>query len=131
MESSEILYGYEHSAILKCKRIFNRVYCSTADCHNCTVKVNIIETQRNGKGKEHILYAKYDIKINTPKKTALQNIISRCENENLKGVKYTMEFNSKRSTYEPRHEKSKKISNDQELIQSDPTSCPIDQKGNN
>ena len=29
------------------------------------------------------------------------------------------------------HLKSKKISNDQELIQSDPTSCPINQKGNN
>ena len=28
-------------------------------------------------------------------------------------------------------EKSKKISNDQELIQSDPTSCPQNQKGNN
>ena len=27
--------------------------------------------------------------------------------------------------------RSKKISNDQELIQSDPTSCPINQKGNN
>ena len=27
--------------------------------------------------------------------------------------------------------KSKKISNDQELIQSDPTSCPINQEGNN
>ena len=27
--------------------------------------------------------------------------------------------------------KSKKISNDQELIQSDPTSCPQTQKGNN
>ena len=27
--------------------------------------------------------------------------------------------------------KSKKISNDQELIQSDPTSCPQNQKGNN
>ena len=27
--------------------------------------------------------------------------------------------------------KSKKISNDQEQIQSDPTSCPINQKGNN
>ena len=27
--------------------------------------------------------------------------------------------------------KSKKISNDQELIQSDPTSCPINRKGNN
>ena len=26
---------------------------------------------------------------------------------------------------------SKKISNDQELIKSDPTSCPINQKGNN
>ena len=26
---------------------------------------------------------------------------------------------------------SKKISNDQELIQSDPTSCPPNQKGNN
>ena len=26
---------------------------------------------------------------------------------------------------------SKKISNDQELIQSDTTSCPINQKGNN
>ena len=26
---------------------------------------------------------------------------------------------------------SKNISNDQELIQSDPTSCPINQKGNN
>ena len=28
-------------------------------------------------------------------------------------------------------EKSKTISNDQELIQSDPTSCPQNQKGNN
>ena len=28
-------------------------------------------------------------------------------------------------------QKSKKISNDQELIQSDPTSCPQTQKGNN
>ena len=27
--------------------------------------------------------------------------------------------------------KSKKISNDQELIQSDPISCPQNQKGNN
>ena len=26
---------------------------------------------------------------------------------------------------------SKKISNDQEMIQSDPTSCPQNQKGNN
>ena len=33
----------------------------------------------------------------------------------------------------PRHpaRESKKISNDQELIQSDPTSCPQNQKGNN
>ena len=29
------------------------------------------------------------------------------------------------------YQKSKKISNDQELIQSDPTSCPQNQKGNN
>ena len=29
------------------------------------------------------------------------------------------------------YKESKKISNDQELIQSDPTSCPINQKGNN
>ena len=29
------------------------------------------------------------------------------------------------------HTQSKKISNDQELIQSDPTSCPQNQKGNN
>ena len=29
------------------------------------------------------------------------------------------------------YKQSKKISNDQELIQSDPTSCPINQKGNN
>ena len=29
------------------------------------------------------------------------------------------------------HIKSKKISNDQELIQSDPTSCPQNQTGNN
>ena len=28
-------------------------------------------------------------------------------------------------------QQSKKISNDQELIQSDPTSCPQNQKGNN
>ena len=30
-----------------------------------------------------------------------------------------------------RCKKSKKISNDQELIQSDPKSCPQNQKGNN
>ena len=29
------------------------------------------------------------------------------------------------------HMKSKKLSNDQELIQSDPISCPQNQKGNN
>ena len=29
------------------------------------------------------------------------------------------------------HKESKKISNDQELIQSDPISCPQNQKGNN
>ena len=29
------------------------------------------------------------------------------------------------------HSQSKMISNDQELIQSDPTSCPQNQKGNN
>ena len=29
------------------------------------------------------------------------------------------------------HRQSKKISNDQELIQSDPISCPQNQKGNN
>ena len=29
------------------------------------------------------------------------------------------------------YKQSKKISNDQELIQSDPTSCPQNQKGNN
>ena len=33
--------------------------------------------------------------------------------------------------YEKNFMKSKKISNDQELIQSDPTSCPQNQKGNN
>ena len=32
---------------------------------------------------------------------------------------------------DPRHEKRKKISNDQELIQSDPITCPQNQKGNN
>ena len=32
---------------------------------------------------------------------------------------------------EEKGKKSKKISNDQELIQSDPISCPQNQKGNN
>ena len=31
----------------------------------------------------------------------------------------------------PKYGQSKKISNDQELIHSDPTSCPQNQKGNN
>ena len=31
----------------------------------------------------------------------------------------------------PTTSESKKVSNDQELIQSDPTSCPQNQKGNN
>ena len=31
----------------------------------------------------------------------------------------------------PEHLQSKKIGNDQELIQSDPISCPQNQKGNN
>ena len=36
------------------------------------------------------------------------------------------------NTRQSRHNhQSKKISNDQELIQSDPTSCPQNQKGNN
>ena len=35
------------------------------------------------------------------------------------------------SDYFPWVKKSKKISNDQELIQSDPISCPQNQKGNN
>ena len=33
--------------------------------------------------------------------------------------------------YITQHLESKKISNDQELIQSDPISCPQNQKGNN
>ena len=36
-----------------------------------------------------------------------------------------------RPLYYNSYMKSKKISNDQELIQSDPTSCPQNQKGNN
>ena len=36
-----------------------------------------------------------------------------------------------RSTLTTKDLKSKRISNDQELIQSDPTSCPQNQKGNN
>ena len=40
--------------------------------------------------------------------------------------------NSGRGLFEHRKEvRSKKISNDQELIQSDPISCPQNQKGNN
>ena len=35
------------------------------------------------------------------------------------------------STYNNVCKQSKKISNDQELIQSDPISCPQNQKGNN
>ena len=41
--------------------------------------------------------------------------------------KYLMRFQGKATTIV----KSKKISNDQELIQSDPISCPQNQKGNN
>ena len=49
--------------------------------------------------------------------------IARLCELNLRGLKA--------NSYKPRHEKSKKMSNDQELIQSDPTSCPQNQKGNN
>ena len=35
------------------------------------------------------------------------------------------------SVYSTQRMESKKISNDQELIQSDPISCPQNQKGNN
>ena len=34
-------------------------------------------------------------------------------------------------TYNPQEVQSKKVSNDQELIQSDPITCPQNQKGNN
>ena len=43
---------------------------------------------------------------------------------------YQMGKNSP-ANYGHRSLKSKKISNDQELIQSDPISCPQNQKGNN
>ena len=43
--------------------------------------------------------------------------------------KWTQSFVNHASTYD--FVRSKKISNDQELIQSDPTSCPQNQKGNN
>ena len=42
----------------------------------------------------------------------------------LDALLYAVSSGVKVFTIEPRHEKSKKISNDQELIQSDPTSCP-------
>ena len=37
----------------------------------------------------------------------------------------------KKKVYRVYDIESKRISNDQELIQSDPTSCPQNQKGNN
>ena len=45
------------------------------------------------------------------------------------GDKYQIRLT--RSNYEKVATKSKKISNDQELLQSDPTSCPQNQTGNN
>ena len=44
----------------------------------------------------------------------------------LKDAEIIEKFNST-----SRYLRSKKISNDQELIQSDPISCPQNQKGNN
>ena len=41
------------------------------------------------------------------------------------------EFNGQFTDVFNKNEQSKKISNDQELIQSDPISCPQNQKGNN
>ena len=45
--------------------------------------------------------------------------------ENMFGNQYSV------STIKIKSIQSKKISNDQELIQSDPISCPQNQKGNN
>ena len=45
------------------------------------------------------------------------------------GISYLVDF--KFDQISLKMVKSKKISNDQELIQSDPISCPQNQKGNN
>ena len=42
-----------------------------------------------------------------------------------------LDFNLLRTSLGFVIDQNKKISNDQELIQSDPTSCPQNQKGNN
>ena len=42
-----------------------------------------------------------------------------------------MDFSARYTVLLRYHRQSKKISNDQELIQSDPISCPQNQKGNN
>ena len=44
---------------------------------------------------------------------------------------FVFAYAKRRFSYDAALIKSKKISNDQELIQSNPTSCPINQKGNN
>ena len=52
------------------------------------------------------------------------------ENIHSNRIKFTVPYKSKLSL-RILSTQSKKISNDQELIQSDPTSCPQNQKGNN
>ena len=54
-----------------------------------------------------------------------------CGIKTKKILKYLSVHNLRIGTTHTRYMESKKISNDKKLIQSDPTSFPINQKGNN
>ena len=57
--------------------------------------------------------------------------LARKKKLNLLVLNHFSSWHSCSNTFDTRNLKSKKISNDQELIQSDPMPCPQNQKGNN
>ena len=80
-------------------------------------------------GGKHLEKEEFDGKLKDEVERRLQEI---AEETDFQGPEETQYLN--RDITEEETEaalQSKKISNDQELIQSDPTSCPQNQKGNN
>ena len=66
-------------------------------------------------------------------KSAKKILLSHTQlvNVNIQASRYTLHGPKTLYVQLIVHSKVKTISNDQELIQSDPTSCPQNQKGNN
>ena len=85
---------------------------------------NTTSSPKHQTGKEHIQIRRHKIKT--------LRVVSQWDSSfPADGHKASLNKVDENAMIRNRYNRSKKISNDQELIQSDPTSCPQNQKGNN